>query len=33
MSTSEIRSAHTVERGTCMSMKVAIITDIRICIR
>jgi len=32
-STSAIRSAHTAERGTCISMKVAIITDIRICIR
>ena len=28
-----IRSAHTAERGTIISMKVPIITDIRICIR
>ena len=32
-STSWIRSAHTAARGTMMSMKVAIITDIRICNR
>ena len=31
--TSVIRSAQTAERGTCISMKVAIITVIRICIR
>ena len=28
-----IRSAHTAARGIIISMKVAIITDIRICIR
>ena len=28
-----IRSAQTAERGTIISMNVAIITDIRICIR
>jgi hypothetical protein len=28
-----IRSAHTAERGIIMNMKVAIITDIRICTR
>ncbi len=28
-----IRSPQTAERGTIISMKVAIITDIRICIR
>ena len=32
-STSAIRSAQTEARGTIISMKVAIITDIRICIR
>ena len=32
-STSAIRSAHTEARGTIISMKVAIITDIRICTR
>jgi len=32
-STSEIRSAETSARGTIMNMKVAIMTDIRICIR
>ena len=32
-STSEMRSAQTVDRGTCISRKVPIITDIRICIR
>ncbi len=33
VSTSWIRSAHTSARGTIMNMKVAIITDITICIR
>jgi len=28
-----MRSAHTAARGTIMSMKVAIITDMRICVR
>ena len=32
-STSSMRSAHTAARGTIISMKVAIMTDIRICIR
>ena len=32
-STSLIRSAHTAARGIIMAMNVAIITDIRICIR
>ncbi len=32
-STSTIRSAQTAARGTIISMKVAIMTDIRICIR
>ncbi|GAB3807610.1 hypothetical protein GCM10027605_38260 [Micromonospora zhanjiangensis] len=32
-STSLIRSAQTAARGTMISMKVAIITDIRICMR
>ena len=32
-STSPMRSAHTEARGTMISMKVAIITDIRICMR
>ena len=32
-STSTIRSAHTAARGIIIIMKVAIITDIRICIR
>ena len=32
-STSSMRSAQTSARGTIMNMKVAIITDIRICIR
>jgi hypothetical protein len=32
-STSPIRSAHTAARGTMISMKVAIMTDMRICIR
>ncbi|CAM5724718.1 hypothetical protein SFUMM280S_03498 [Streptomyces fumanus] len=32
-STSWMRSAHTSARGTIMNMKVAIITDITICIR
>ena len=30
-STSQMRSAHTMARGTIMNMKVAIMTDIRIC--
>ena len=32
-STSSMRSAQTAARGTIMNMKVAIMTDIRICIR
>ena len=32
-STSWIRSAHTSARGIIMNMKVAIMTDIRICMR
>ena len=32
-STSSIRSAHTSARGIMTNMKVAIMTDIRICIR
>ena len=32
-STSAIRSAQTAARGTCMSMNVPIMIDIRICIR
>ena len=32
-STSSMRSAQTSARGTIMNMKVAIMTDIRICIR
>ena len=31
--TSVIRSAHTAARGTIISMNIAIITDITICIR
>jgi hypothetical protein len=31
--TSWIRSAHTAARGTIISMNVAIMTDMRICIR